>query len=164
MVAILSRPQCVILLEYKSHLPRNDYHNHLWANRILRDLCSTHFPWCHINASVNRVSIGSDNDFSPGRRQAIIRTSAGILLAGPPSNFSEISIDIHTLVLKKFIWKCHCLNVLTILLQPITWANAHLLSIGPWGININETLIKIQISDLVEDCSNSSALAMELLH
>ena len=35
--------------------------------------------------------IGSDNGLSPGRRQAIIWTSAGILLIGPlGTNFSEI--------------------------------------------------------------------------
>ena len=29
-------------------------------------------PWCRIYASVNRVSIGSDNGLSPIQRQAII--------------------------------------------------------------------------------------------
>ena len=39
--------------------------------------------------------IGSDNGLSPGRRQAIIWTNAGILLIGPlGTNFSEISIKI----------------------------------------------------------------------
>ena len=37
--------------------------------------------------------IGSDNGLSPGRRQAIIWTNAGILLIGPiGTNFSEILI------------------------------------------------------------------------
>ena len=41
--------------------------------------------------------IGSDNGLSPGRRQAIIWTSAGILFIGPlGTNFSEISIEILT--------------------------------------------------------------------
>ena len=31
----------------------------------------------------NLAIIGSDNGLSPGRRQAIIRTNAGILLIGP---------------------------------------------------------------------------------
>ena len=45
---------------------------------------------------VNKVTIiGSDNDLSLGRRQAIIWTNAEILLIGPwETNFSEISIDI----------------------------------------------------------------------
>ena len=39
--------------------------------------------------------IGSDNGLSPGRRQAIIWTNAGILLIGPlGTNFSEIFIEI----------------------------------------------------------------------
>ena len=35
-----------------------------------------------IYASVNYAIIGSDNGLSPGRRQAIIWTNAGILLIG----------------------------------------------------------------------------------
>ena len=46
--------------------------------------------------------IGSDNGLSPGRRQAIIWTNAGILLIGPlETNFSEIWIGIQTFSLKK---------------------------------------------------------------
>ena len=48
------------------------------------------------------IIIGSDNGLSPGRRQAIIWTNAGILLIGPlGTNFSEISIEIHTFPFKK---------------------------------------------------------------
>ena len=50
----------------------------------------------------NLTIIGSDNGLSPGRRQAIIWTNAGILLIGPlGTNFSEISIEIHTFPFKK---------------------------------------------------------------
>ena len=46
--------------------------------------------------------IDSDNGLSPGRRQAIIWTNAGILLIGPlGTNFSEISIEILTFSFKK---------------------------------------------------------------
>ena len=46
--------------------------------------------------------IGSDNGLSPGGRQAIIWTIAGILLIGPlGTNFSEILIEIHTFSFKK---------------------------------------------------------------
>ena len=39
----------------------------------------------------NLTIIGSDNGLSPGRRQAIISTKAGILLIGPlGTNFNEI--------------------------------------------------------------------------
>ena len=48
----------------------------------------------HICVS-NLTIIGSDNGLSPDRRQAIIWTSAGILLIGPlGTNFSEIWIEI----------------------------------------------------------------------
>ena len=67
--------------------------------------------------------IGSDNVLSPGRRQAIIWTNAGILLIGPlGTNVSEILIKIHTFSLKKMHLKmlsgkwqpfCLCLNMLS---------------------------------------------------
>ena len=46
--------------------------------------------------------IGSDNGLSPGRRQAIIWTSAGILLIRTlGTNFSEMLSEIHAFWLKK---------------------------------------------------------------
>ena len=48
--------------------------------------------------------IGSDNGLSPGQRQAIVWTNAGILLisSGPlGTNFSEILIKIHIVSFKK---------------------------------------------------------------
>ena len=51
---------------------------------------------------VKLTIIGSDNGLSPGRRQAIIWTNAGILLIGPlGTNFSEILIEIHIFSFKK---------------------------------------------------------------
>ena len=68
--------------------------------------------------------IGSDNGLSPGRRQVIIWTSAGILLIVPLwTNFSEIWIEIITFSFKKMRlkvssakWRPFCLglNVLTL--------------------------------------------------
>ena len=53
-----------------------------WETAVL-----THLP--RIYASVNWVSIGSNNGLSPDRRQAIIWTNAGILLIAPlVTNFS----------------------------------------------------------------------------
>ena len=50
--------------------------------------------------------IGSDNGLSPGRRQAIIWTNAGILLMGPlRTNFNETSIETHTFSFKKIYLK-----------------------------------------------------------
>ena len=67
--------------------------------------------------------IGSDNGLSPGRRQAIIWTSAGILLIQTPgTTLSEIVSEIHTFSFKKIHLKMSCgkwrpfclgLNVLT---------------------------------------------------
>ena len=72
----------------------------------------------------NLTIIGSDNGLSPGRRQAIIWTNAGILLIGPlGTNFSEIVIEIHTFSFKKIHlkmssgkWRPFCLglNVLNV--------------------------------------------------
>ena len=48
------------------------------------------------------TTIGSDNGLSPGRRQAIIWSNAGILLIGPlGTNFSEILIEMYTFSFKK---------------------------------------------------------------
>ena len=63
--------------------------------------------------------IGSYNGLSPGRRQAIIWTNAGILLIGPlGTNFSEIVIEIHTFSFKKMHlkmssgkWRPFCLGL-----------------------------------------------------
>ena len=66
----------------------------------------------------------SDNGLSPGQRQAIIWTNAGILLTGPlGTNFNEILIGIQTFSFKKMLlkmssakWRSFCLglNALTI--------------------------------------------------
>ena len=63
--------------------------------------------------------IGSDNGLSPGRRQAIIWTNAGILLIGPlGTNSSEILIGIETFSFKKMHlkmssakWRPFCLGL-----------------------------------------------------
>ena len=70
--------------------------------------------------------IDSDNDLSPGRRQAIIWTNAGILLIGSlGTHFNEILICIQTFSIKKMHlkmasakWRPFCLglNVLSLLM------------------------------------------------
>ena len=67
----------------------------------------------------NLTIIGSDNGLSPGRRQAIIWTNAGILLIGPlGTNFSEICIEIDTFSFKNIHlkmlsgkWRPFCLGL-----------------------------------------------------
>ena len=71
--------------------------------------------------------IGSDNGLSPGRRQAIIWTNAGILLILTlGTNFSEILSEIRAFSFKKMHlkmssakWRRFCLglNVLTLILR-----------------------------------------------
>ena len=81
---------------------------------------------------VGKLSIiGPDNGLSPGRRQAIIRTNAGILLIRPlGTNFSEILIEIIIFSFKKMRFKvssakrrpfCLGLNVLKLGLHHIKW-------------------------------------------
>ena len=63
--------------------------------------------------------IGSDNGLSPGQRQAIFWTNAGILLIEPlGTNFSEIWIKIYTFSLEKMHlkmsstkWRPSCLGL-----------------------------------------------------
>ena len=63
--------------------------------------------------------IGSDNGMSPGRRQAIIWTIAGMLLIGPlGTNFSEILIGIQTFSFKKM----H-LKMASAKWRPFVWAS-----------------------------------------
>ena len=57
--------------------------------------------WCNY-ASGKLTIIGSENDLSPGRCQAIIWANAGTLVIRPRGkNFNEISIEIHASSLKK---------------------------------------------------------------
>ena len=89
--------------------------------------CNTDREWLirwgrvtHICVSKLTI-IGSDNGLSPGWCQAIIWTSAGILLpvTGPlGTNFSEILIKIHTFSFKKIHlklssgkWRPFCLSL-----------------------------------------------------
>ena len=83
--------------------------------------------------------IGSDNGLSPGRRQSIIWTNAGILLIEPlETKFNEIVIEIYAFSFKKMHlemssgkWRPFCLgpNVLRLLhthwynhaIAPVTW-------------------------------------------
>ena len=93
----------------------------------------------------NLTIIGSDNGLSRGRRQAIIWTSAGILLIGPlGTNFSEMLIEIHTFSFKKIHlqmssgkWRPFCLglNVLEGILfcESPYWVNV-------FGVNTDQSV------------------------
>ena len=90
--------------------------NYIWVNYIC----------------VRKLSlIGSDNGFSPGQHQAIIRTNAAILLIWPlETNVTEMLIEIHTFSFKKIHlttssakWRSFCLgvNVFNIDIKIIEW-------------------------------------------
>ena len=91
----------------------------------------THWCWVtHICVSNLNIT-GSDNGLSPGRRQAIIWTNAGILFIGPlGTNFSEILTEILTFSFKENAFEtvvCEmaaiflCLNVLKTPLKSLHW-------------------------------------------
>ena len=90
---------------------------------------------------VKMTIIGSDNGLSPGRRQAIIWTNAGILLIGPlETNFIESLIGIQTFSFKKMHLKmssakwcpfCLGLNVLNIKLHLVLWQWIRILKMQP---------------------------------
>ena len=93
--------------------------------------------------------IVSDNGLSPGRRQAIIWTNAGILSIGPyGTNFSEILIEIITFSFTKMSLKvssakwrplCLGLNELTHWGLVTTYSIMNLVSIGSSKIMANIT-------------------------
>ena len=74
--------------------------------------------WC-IYTLITQTTIGSDNGLSPGRRQAIIWTNAGILIIEPlGTNFNEILIKIHAFSFTKIHlkmlsgkWRPFCLSL-----------------------------------------------------
>ena len=91
---------------------------------------SENIYWTHwgpvTHVSVSKVTIiGPDNGLSPGRRQAIIWTNAGILLIRIlGTNFSEILIYIHPfkkMSSAKWWQYCFGLNVFKNRLQWILW-------------------------------------------
>ena len=100
--------------------------NDIWYqySRIFHFSDLTHWGRVTHICVVKLTIIGSDNGLSPGRRQAIIWTNAGILLIGPlGTNFSEILIGIQIFSFKKMRlkmssgkWRPFCLglNVLKI--------------------------------------------------
>ena len=125
--------------------PRYTLFSNRWVNRIVKmykGTPATHFSnkdycqfkvnnlviWCwlgdvnslhwgrltHICVGKRNI-IGSDNDLSPGRRQAIIWTNAGLLSIWPlGTNLVEILIEIYIFSFKKMSsgkWRPFCLGL-----------------------------------------------------
>ena len=90
---------------------------------------------------VKLTIIGSDNGLSPGRRQAIIWTNAGILLIRPlETNFSEMFIEIKIFSLKKIYlkvssakWSPFCLGLNVLKIGGQLLLSCYVLLVGLWG-------------------------------
>ena len=97
------------------------------SRNLVALLVLTHWGW-EMHICVSKLAIiDSDNGLSPGQRQVIIWTNAGILLIGPlGTNFNETSIEIHIFSFKKIHlklssgkWRPFCLG-LNVLRSPDT--------------------------------------------
>ena len=115
----------------------------------------------------NLTIIGSDNGLSPGRRQAIIWTKAGISFIGPlGTNFSEILIEILTFSFKKMYlqvssvkWRPFCLGLyvlkqnsrMSARLHAVLLINVHGYMVDPirWHMHTRTS----QQFDMNDDCS-----------
>ena len=109
-------------------------------------VCLTHWGRVTYICVSNLIIIGSDNGLSPGRRQAIIWTNAGILLTRPLGTiFNEILIEVHTFSFKKMVFKlssgkwrpfCLGLNVLNEPLWPACiWAGRPWLHVSLYNLH-----------------------------
>ena len=79
----------------------------------------THWGWVTHICVGNLNTISSDNDLSPGRRQAIIWTNAGILFTGPLIiSFRKMLLEINTFSFTKMHLKWSSANLAAILFRP----------------------------------------------
>ena len=115
--------------QYVSNEPLRTNASEIWIKRQKFSLQKMHFtmycinvvhfvqtPWYRIYASVNRVSISSDNGLSPIRRQAITWTNAGVLSIWQlGTDFNEIRIGILLFSFKKMHLKLSSAKMLAIL-------------------------------------------------
>ena len=84
---------------------------HLLTVTFSTDNTLTHWGGVTHKCVSKLTIIGSDNGLSPGRRQAIIWTNAGILWIRPlGTNFSEILNEIRAFHSRKCTWKCRLEN------------------------------------------------------
>ena len=96
-----------VVLHLASCLSKVQMTSHHWLMTAItpKSLLLIGLNWWSPSISKLNV-IGWDNGLSPGRRQAIMWTSAGILLIGPlETNVSEILIAIETFSFKKMCLK-----------------------------------------------------------
>ena len=131
----------VMLIKNTIHLEWEEKYHTIRGTKIhtsftITLLTLTHRGRTHI--SISKINItGSDNGLSPGRRQAIVWTNAGILLIGPlGTNFSEILIEIYTFLFKKMQlkmssakWRPFCLSLTVLMVRDCSMAMPH------WSVN-----------------------------
>ena len=144
------------------------YMNQIWGHKLPNTAMNAETEltqWGQVtHICVNELTIiGSDNGLSAGQRQAIIWTKAGILLIRPlGTNFNEILIKIHIFSFKKIHlkmtsgkWSPFCLG-LNVLTDMHRWMENS--SLKP-----DHSTWQRHVDGLVQDCSVSSALALEIL-
>ena len=89
----ISKKESIMVIHYVPIVKR--IAEYIYSNMI--KIFLTHLGWVTHICVGNLIITGSDNGLLLGRRQAIISTSAGILLIGPlGTNINEIVIEIHT--------------------------------------------------------------------
>ena len=102
--------------------------------------------------------IDSDNGLSPGRRQAIIWTNAGILLIGPlGTNFSELSIEIQTFSLKEKSFESVVCEMAAILCRP------QCVNCNAEARIFRENQIDTMVTNALAPCVARSSAAMVLI-
>ena len=117
-----------VLKDARCYWSLTKWENEAHLNTIITFLCVNIYVWhiplthwgrvTHICVS-DLTSIGSDNCLSPGRRQAIIKTNAGILLIRPlRTNFSEFLVEILIFSFKKIAFESVVCEKAAILSRP----------------------------------------------
>ena len=110
---LLPMGRCSLIYEHL-HVQKNTPNLLTWWNFLELTHWGRVTHICVIKLNI----IGSDNGLSPGRRQAIIGTNAGILLIRPlGTNFNDILIEIHRKFKKMHLkmssakWRPCCLDL-----------------------------------------------------
>ena len=110
----------------------------------------------------NLTIIGSDNGLSPGRRQAIILTNAGILLIGHLGiNFSGILFEIQTFPFKEMRLKLSSAKWRPFCLGLIVLTDLSVIHLGPCGCITQKNVLRgtsVQFTSLWLHCHSVHSL------
>ena len=133
-----------------SKWPRGQNSLRKWNSKLIAKICVRNLLLCFLrwnrhaqslthwgrvtHICVSKLTIiGSDNGLSPGRRQAIIWTNAGLLLIGPlGTNFSEILSEIRSFSFKKTHLKMSSAKWRLSRLDLNVWTTIHSTSLYPF--------------------------------